>query len=195
MKNLSNSISILEPRVGMVGAETTNLLSSTLCKDAEFLLNVYTTHIRPKLDYGSALWNMGYIGDMKLVEGIQRRWTRAVTDVSHLTYDERLRQLDLYSMHGRLLRADLIQTWKILNGKCAINPSDLFTPSLGQGTRGHALKLQVQHCRTDIRKRSFAYRVTPVWNSLSCEAAESTSLDKFKALIHRDLGAELFRVP
>ena len=137
---------------------------------------------------------MGYVGDTKLVEGIQRRWTRAITILSHLPYEKRLRQLDLFSMYGRLLRADLIHVWKILHGKCAIGIDDLFVLSLSQGTRGHPLKLQTRYCRLDIRRRSFAFRVVPLWNSISREAAEATSLTSFKKLLHRDLGAELFKV-
>ena len=98
----------IRSRVNLAGALTTNLLSSTLCREPEFILNLYTTHIRPLLEYGSALWNLGYIGDLKLMESIQRRWTRAIDSVSHLSYGERLQQLDLYSVYGRLLRADII---------------------------------------------------------------------------------------
>ena len=170
------------------------MLSSTLCRDRDFILNIYVSHIRPKLEYGSLLWNLGYVGDAKLVESIQRRWTRTIAEVGHLTYEERLRELDLYSMYGRLLRADLIQVWKIFNGLSAISPEDLFELAYTRNTRGHSKKLQVQRCRLDTRKRSFAFRVVPLWNSLSSEAVEATTLSSFKSHIHRELNAELFKV-
>ena len=177
----------------MVGAETTNLLSSTLCREADFILNIYTGHIRPKLDYGSPLWNMGYIGDTRLIEGIQRRWTRAIDSISHLPYEQRLRELDLYSMYGRMLRADLILVWKIFNKQCAISPNDLFLPPLNQRSRGHSHKLQIRRCSLDVRKRFFSLRVASTWNSLSAEAVEAPTLNSFKSFIYRDLGDELFR--
>ena len=137
---------------------------------------------------------MGYLGDTRLVESIQRRWTRAIEGLNHLAYEDRLRELNLYSMYGRLIRADIIQVWKIFNGLSAVAPNDLFELSSSQVTRGHSKKLQFRRCRLDTRKRSFAFRVVPLWNSLSAEAVEATSLPSFKAYIHRDLGAELFKV-
>ena len=183
----------IRSRVNVAGALTTNLLSSTKCRDQDFILNIYISHIRPQLEYGSPLWNMGYVGDLKLVERIQRRWTRAITSIEHLSYGERLRQLDLYSMYGRLLRADLILTWKIFNNKCAIKPADLFKPSLSQITRGHSKKIQVERFRLDIRKRFFSVRVVPVWNSLSNDAVTAKTIQSFKALLHRELSEELYR--
>ena len=44
---------------GMCNGLTTNLLASTLCREAPFLMNVYLTHIRHKLEYCCSLWNMG----------------------------------------------------------------------------------------------------------------------------------------
>ena len=57
---------------------------------------------------------MQYIGDIKFLERIQRRWTRAVSGLSDLPYSERLRRLDLFSYQGCLLRSDLMWVWKIM---------------------------------------------------------------------------------
>jgi len=51
----------------------TNLLSSTLNRSPKFMCDINVSHIRPLVDYASSLWSMGYIGDMKLLEGLQRR--------------------------------------------------------------------------------------------------------------------------
>ena len=64
--------------VGFAANLSTNLLQSTLCRDADFMVRLYVSHIRPKLEYASSLWNVGYITDMKLLEGVQRRWTRQI---------------------------------------------------------------------------------------------------------------------
>ena len=62
-------------RVAAVAAGlTANLLGCTLCRDSDFLMNLYVSHVRPKLEYGSQLWNVDYVGDMKLLERIQRKW-------------------------------------------------------------------------------------------------------------------------
>ena len=121
------------------------------------------------------------------------RWTRAVTQISHLPYGERLKELDLFSMQGRLLRADLIYVWRIFNDKCAVKPEDLFQSSLGQSSRCHSFKLQVNRTRLDVRKRFFSNRVIQEWNSLGADTVQATSIEKFKSLLHRDLGQKLYR--
>ena len=72
---------------------TSNILSCTLDRDIEFILNIYKFHVRPILEYGSPLWNVGYRGDMKLLERVQRRWTRAINGFSNLPYSVRLHRL------------------------------------------------------------------------------------------------------
>ena len=91
-----------------------SFLKSTVCRSPEFMV---FTHIRPLLEYCSCVWNTGYAQDLKLLESVQRRWTKRIDGLRSLSYDDRLRALNLYSAQGRLLRADLIQYWKIFNGK------------------------------------------------------------------------------
>ena len=74
---------------------------------AVFLMNIYTSDIRPLIEYCSCLWSVGYLGDMRLLERVQRRWTRAVAGLEDLSYSERLNRLNLFSFQGQLLRNDL----------------------------------------------------------------------------------------
>ena len=182
----------IKNRVNIAGALTNNILSSTVCRERDFLLTLFTTHVRPQLEYGSVLWNQGYITDNRLLEKAQRRWTRSVAGLEGLPYEHRLRALNLFSIKGRLLRADLIYTWKVFSGMCAVQPFQLFSPALGQTTRGHSLKLQVERSRLDIRKRCFSRRIVSVWNSLSQDTVSATSLESFKRGLHGDLGDRLF---
>ena len=71
-------------KVAMLNGLTNNFLTCTLCRDSEFLMNLYISHIRPHLEYGSSLWNLGYLGDSRLIERVQRRWTREVAGLSDL---------------------------------------------------------------------------------------------------------------
>ena len=170
---------------------TTNIFASTLCRDPGFIMNVYVSHVRPKLEYCSVLWNTGYIGDVRILERVQRRWTRAVHGLETVEYGDRLRHLNLFSVQGRLLRSDLIMVWKIFNGKCAVSPDMLFTMN-ALPMRGHNLKIFKPRNNLEVRKRSFACRVIDDWNSLSSAAVNSSSLDKFKRCLQAELGQRLF---
>ena len=54
---------------------------------------------------------------------------------------ERLKALELFSIFGKLLRADLIKCWKIFHFEVDIGPLDCFTVVVDQRTRGHSLRL------------------------------------------------------
>ena len=170
---------------------TTNFFSSTLCRDRDFLLNLYLANIRPKLEYASTLWSTGYAGDLRKLERVQRRWTRKMRGLENLSYPERLHRLDLFSVKGRLLRADLIMVWKIFNGKCAISPEQLFVMS-SFTYRGHNLKIYKPRIRLDIRRRSFACRVVADWNALSSTTVNCQTVESFKKHLQEDLGHKLF---
>ena len=107
-------------------AISTNLFTSTICREQNFLLTAYKTLIRPKLEYACTMWSLGYLGDLRSLERVQKRWTREIRGLEDLPYSERLRRLNLFSVQGRLLRSDMVLTWKIFAGECAIRPSQLF---------------------------------------------------------------------
>ena len=138
------------------------------------------------------IWNLCYVGDMKLLERVQRRWTRNVRGLEDVSYYDRLQRLNLFSVQGRLLRSDLIMVWKIFNGKVAIAPDSLFIMN-SLPFRGHNLKIYKPRHNLEIRKRSFAHRVIDDWNSLPSSVVNSQSLTTFKRLLQLELGPRLFQ--
>ena len=131
------------------------------------------------------------MGDLRLLERIQRRWTRAVSGMAYVSYDERLRRLDLFNFKGRLIRTDLILVWKIINKQCAIESDKMFT-FVSSARRGHKYKLFVPRTRLEVRRRFFSVRVISSWNSLSDDTVEADNINRFKSLLKRDLGNVLY---
>ena len=66
--------------------------------------------------YASSVWNPYLQGDKAKIEQIQHRATRVSRSLKKLTYEERLKKLDLKTLETRRERGDLIQTYKFLNG-------------------------------------------------------------------------------
>ena len=131
------------------GGLAQNFLKSTVCRSPEFMLFLWKTHIRPIMDYCSVIWNTGYSEDLRLLERVQRRWTKSISGLETLPYAERLAKLNLFSVQGRLLRSDLIQYWKIISNRSCISPDSLFTPQPHSTSRGHPLKVLTPHTSTD----------------------------------------------
>ena len=75
---------------------------------------------------------------MKLLENVQRRWTKRSDGFENLAYSQRLKDLDLFSVEGRLLKADVIKCCKKkFNSKCKIIPEDIFVLGWNDITRHH----------------------------------------------------------
>ena len=178
--------------VGKAAGLAANLLRSTCNRQPQFMRELFITHIRPVMDYSSCIWNTGYVGDLHKLESVQRRWTKNVSGFDEYSYSRRLRELDLFSIKGRLIRADLIKVWKIFHGKSPIGPVDIFSLSPHVRTRGHPFKLSHERCRLDARQRFFSVRVVPLWNSLPEEVVLLDSLDLFKRGLRHFLGDLLF---
>lgn len=169
-----------------------NFLKSTVSRSPEFMLFLWTTHIRPLIEYGSCIWNTGYLTDLSLLEKVQRRWTKHISGLEELSYADRLQSLNLFSIQGRLLRADLIQYWKVINEKSCIRPDRLFALADHSRTRGHTLKLFLPAVSTDVRSRSFSVRCIQRWNQLPGEVASADCLSAFKKMIHSCIRDDLF---
>ena len=69
-----------------------------------------------RLDYGCQLWSPYLIRHIKLVEKVQRSFTRFISGMKGLSYPERLTVLKLYSLQRRSERYIIIYVWKLLEG-------------------------------------------------------------------------------
>ncbi|PKU46624.1 hypothetical protein llap_3068 [Limosa lapponica baueri] len=147
----------------------------------EVILPLFSTLTRPHLKYRVQLWGPQQKKDMDLLEWVQRRATKMIRGLEHLSWEDRLRGLGLFSLKMRNLQEYLIAALWYLKGACRRDGEGLFIRECNNRTRGKGFKLTEGRFRLDIKKKFFTVRVVRHWNRLPREVVGAPSQEVFKA--------------
>ena len=162
--------------------------------DKEMLKLLIKSLIRPHLEYCSAIWSPITKTEIRRIEGVQRRATKLLPELSNLPYSDRLRQLQLPTLEFRRTRSDLILIYNYVNQNILIDPNthckvcrnnqNMLEP-ITSGTRGHPYRFMIQRHPTN-RKRFITARTLPLWNRLNPDTVTAPSLNSFKSRLRAD---------
>ncbi|KAJ7424540.1 hypothetical protein WISP_28213 [Willisornis vidua] len=118
----------------ILGYVIKNMVSSL----RKVILPLYSIPVRPHL----GCWGPQCRKDIDLFEQVQRRAMNIIRGLEHLSYEDRLRDLDLFSLEKRRLCGDLFVAFQYLKGAYETAGEGFFTKAWSDRTRGNGFKLK-----------------------------------------------------
>ncbi|EMP29119.1 hypothetical protein UY3_13774 [Chelonia mydas] len=126
-----------------------------------------------------------YRKDVEKLERVQQKATKMIRVLEHMIYEERLRELGLFSLQKRKVRGGFESSLQLPEGGFKEDGAD-------DRTRSKGLKLQWGRSKLDIRKNYFTRRVMKHWNALPRVVVEAPSLEIFKARLDKALAGIIY---
>ena len=170
-------------------AKANSILGQMCCRSFHYRdkytwVPLYKKYVRHHLEFSVQAWSPWFAKDIDLIEQVQKRAVNMIVGLKARTYDGKLREINLTSLHERRLRGDVIQVWKYMHKQ---NPGGdkLFKMSNEQHLRSsrHTSKpwnISRSDAKLEVRKNFFTVRVIDKWNSLTHEVQNSKDLNTFK---------------
>ena len=152
-------------------------------RSKEVLLTLYSSLIRPLLEYCPEVWNPYKIKDIANVEQIQRTFTSKISTSKDLNYWERLVEFNMSSLQRRRERAIIIIVWKIKHGLYPNHMKIEFKTHTRTNSIRAVLKSLPKVAGSLLSKfeESFVIKAAKLWNLLPSDVTHLTELFAFKA--------------
>ena len=132
--------------------------------------------------------------DKNILEKVQERMIRMLSDAKGKSYEEKLKDVGLTSLTERRERGDAIEAFKTLNGFNRVDKNqwfDIETESQRptrrnviideEGERRRENVLRVETARLEVRKNHFNVRAAITWNKVPDEVRNKKTVNGFKA--------------
>ena len=150
--------------------------------DCDMFKRLFTSIVRPHLEYGACVWNPHHKRLIKMIEDVQRRATKTVPGLSSLTYQERLKKIGIPTLLYRRYRGDMIEVFKLVTPMYDEAVSHNFLNCIKAEDEHYNLRqrLKGERFSKDVKKFSFRIRTTKQWNCLPKAVRNAPSLNAFK---------------
>ncbi len=104
-----------------------------------------------------------------------------ITSLRNKSYEERLAQLNLFSIEKRRLRLKNIGWFKILKGFTYVDASDILSIDNTSRTRCNGAKLRRKQVQLDCTKIFFTNYVVKEWKKVPLSIVQCDTIDSFKS--------------
>ena len=150
--------------------------------DGHLFKKLFTTFVRPHLEYAQSVWSPHLQKYINAIEKVQIRATKLVDGLKHLEYEERLKKLDLPTLAHRRTRGDLIEVFKHFHAYDQATIPETFQ-TCDRTTRTHNFQLLSRKPKDGLRglhTNFFYQRVIKIWNDLPEKVVQAVDTNDFK---------------
>ena len=143
-------------------------------------MGLYKTYVRPHLEYAVQAWSPWTLGDREVLEAIQRRAVKAVSNLMGRTYEKRLQELHMDTLVERRTRGDFLQTYRVVTNKDNVDPTTwfiMYQPNQNTVTTrqtGGYLNIMPKQWNTELRHNFWS------WNDMPSSVKTADSLNTLK---------------
>ena len=92
-------------------------------RDRHVYVSFYKIYVRPDLEFCTPVWSPWTEADLNSLEQVKKRAIRMISEFNGESYEENLKELNLFLLKEKRERADMIQKFKILQGFNDVNPA------------------------------------------------------------------------
>ncbi len=155
---------------------------------ASTLAHLFKLLVRPILEFNCQIWNPSKTYSIKLIESVQRHFTKKLRGFKDQSYTQRCDALGLPTLKKRRGDLYLVLTFSLLNGLVDLDWKKFFQKSSDKvrtSTRtGNSLALVPNLVKREWEKSVFENRVVEPWNALGEQTVCAPSVCKFKEAIY-----------
>ena len=158
---------------------------------------LFKTFVRPKLEFCSCVWSPWTDMDCELLEKVQKRAVRMMSDVRGETYEQKLKDAGLVLLKERRSRGDMLEVFKVIKGIDKVRKEQWFKMVEGEqrmtrqnarvNERGTAERrenvLEGESFNLEVRRNFFNVRIVKVWNGLPENVKKAETVNGFKMQI------------
>ena len=161
------------------------IVRSITYKSKDIMVPLFKTLVRPHLEYAQAVWSPYKRKYINQIESVQRHFTKYIIGMYNLSYEDRMKSLQLPSLEFRRLRGDLIETYKICHNLYDPVTTNTLLKFNVSNTRSHNFKLLKPRVNSTQFLQFFTNRVINVWNNLPQDTVNAGSVNIFKNCVDK----------